>query len=243
MPASLLQQLRARGSDGLEWRASSHTVHRFRMCPNDLLDEDPVVPASAQVPAPVASDFAPLLDMCPSPQTVASLLESGSMTSSRTAGSKSSEWHRLTGTLVHRLLQRYGAAVDTTGIGTDAVMPLLLACDAAKGVAEGSAADLAKDAAAAYRSICASPEIRKLLTDFERLHEVPFTMRVDGHIVRGAIDCLIRTAPDRITVLEFKTGRRRDEDRVQVDLYRRAAERLFPGAAIDARLVYPAEVT
>jgi ATP-dependent exoDNAse (exonuclease V) beta subunit len=165
------------------------------------------------------------------------------MTSSRTAGSKSSEWHRLTGTLVHRLLQRYGAAVDTTGIGTDAVMPLLLACDAAKGVAEGSAADLAKDAAAAYRSICASPEIRKLLTDFERLHEVPFTMRVDGHIVRGAIDCLIRTAPDRITVLEFKTGRRRDEDRVQVDLYRRAAERLFPGAAIDARLVYPAEVT
>ena len=246
MPASLLQQLRAGGSDG-EWRASSHTVHRFRMCSNDVLDEDRVVPASAEVPvpAPVVSDFAPLVDTSPSPQTVASLLESGYTppTSSRTAGSRSSEWHRLTGTLVHRLLQRYGAALDTTGIGTDAVMPLLLACDAARGVAEGSAADLATDAAAAYRSICARPEVRDLLTDRERLHEVPFTMRVDGRIVRGAIDCLIRTAPNRITVLEFKTGRRRDEDRVQLDLYRRAAERLFPGAAIDARLVYPAEVT
>jgi len=246
MPASLLQQLRAGGSDGREWRASSQTVHRFRMCSNGLLDEDPVVPASAEVPAlaPVASDFAPLLDTSPSPQTVASLLESGyTLTSSRTAGSKSSEWHRLTGTLVHRLLERYGAEVDTAVIGTDAVMPLLLACDAAEGVAEGSAADLATDAVAAYRSICARPEIRDLLTDRERLHEVPFTMRVDGHIVRGAIDCLIRTAPDRITVLEFKTGRRRDEDRVQLDLYRRAAERLFPGAAIDALLVYSAEVT
>ena len=146
------------------------------MCSNDLLDEDPVVRASAEVPAlaRVVSDFAPLLDTSPSPQTVASLLESGdTLTSSRTAGSKSSEWHRLTGTLVHRLLQRYGAEVDTAGIGTEAVMPLLLACDAAEGVAEGSAADLATDAVAVYRSICARPEIRDLLTDRERLHEVP----------------------------------------------------------------------
>jgi ATP-dependent exoDNAse (exonuclease V) beta subunit len=164
-------------------------------------------------------------------------------TSSRTSRSKSSEWHRLTGTLVHQLLQHFGAAVDTAEIGAEAVMPLLLANDAAKAFAEGAATELATDAAAAYRAICARPEIRDLFTDRERLHEVPFTMRADGRIVRGAIDCLIRTAPDRITVLEFKTGRRRDEDQVQLDLYRRAAERLFPGAAIDARLVYAAEVT
>ncbi len=246
MPPSLLQQLGSGGSDRREWRASSRTVHRFRMCSNELLDEDAVVAASAEVRAlaPVTSDFAPLLDTSPGPQTVASLLERGdTLTPSRRSWSKSSEWHRLTGTLVHRLLQRYGAAVDSAGIGTDAVMPLLLAYDAAEAVVEGSAADLATDAAAAYRSICARPEIRDLFTDRECLHEVPFTMRVDGRIVRGAIDCLIRTAPDRITVLEFKTGRRRDEDQVQLDLYRRAAERLFPGAVIDARLVYAAEVT
>jgi ATP-dependent helicase/nuclease subunit A len=246
MPPSLLQELAAGGSDRREWRALSGTVHRFQMCSNDPLDEDPALTAAAEATAlaPVPSDFAPLLDASASPQTVASLLESRQMlTSSRTSRSKSSEWHRLTGTLVHQLLQRFGASVDTAEIGTEAVMPLLLANDAAKAVAGGSATDLATDAAAAYRSICARPDIRDLFTDRERLHEVPFTMRVDGGIVRGAIDCLIRTAPDRITVLEFKTGRRRDEDEVQLDLYRRAAERLFPGVAIDARLVYAAEVT
>jgi ATP-dependent helicase/nuclease subunit A len=245
VPASLLQQLVAGGSDRREWQASSGAVHRFRVCSNDPLDQDPASTATAETTvAPVQSDFAPVLDTSPSPRTVASLLESDQMLpSSRTSRSNSSEWHRLTGTLVHQLLQRFGADVDTAEIGTEAVMPLLLANDAAGAVAQGSATDLATDAAAAYRSICARPDIRDLFTDRERLHEVPFTMRVDGQIVRGAIDCVIRTAPDRITVLEFKTGRRRDDDHIQLDLYRRAAERLFPGVAVDARLVYAAEVT
>ena len=68
-------------------------------------------------------------------------------------------------------------------------------------------------------------------------------MRVEGRIVRGVIDCVVRTAPGRITVLEFKTGCRRDGDDVQLDVYRRAAERLFPGEVIDAQLVYAAEDT
>ena len=68
-------------------------------------------------------------------------------------------------------------------------------------------------------------------------------MRLDGAVLRGTIDCLIRTAPGRMTVLEFKTGRPRDEHRLQLDLYRRAAERLFPGMVVDARLVYPSEST
>jgi ATP-dependent exoDNAse (exonuclease V) beta subunit len=246
MPASLLQQLAAAGSDRREWLASSRTVHRFRVCSNGVLDEDVVVAASEEIPAlaSATSDFAPLLDTSPSPQTVASLVESGNTLSlSPKSRTKSSRWHRVTGTLVHRLLQRFGALLDPAEIDTNAVIPLVLACDVARTSTEGSAADLAADAAAAYRSICARPEIRDLFTDRERLHEVAFTMRVEGRIVRGAIDCLIRTAPDRITVLEFKTGRRRDEDDVQLGLYRRAAERLFPGSAVDARLVYAAEVT
>ena len=77
MPRSLLQQLGARFRPA-GWRASS-LLHRFRMCSNELLDKDAVVTASAEVPAvaPVMSDFAPLLDTSPGPQTVASLLESG----------------------------------------------------------------------------------------------------------------------------------------------------------------------
>jgi ATP-dependent exoDNAse (exonuclease V) beta subunit len=245
MPPSLLQQLKAGSSDRREWRASSSTVHRFRTCSNGPFAEDPAWPATVEARlGPVPSDFAPLVDTSPTPRSVASLLETGQPpTSGRTSRSSSSEWNRLTGTLVHQLLQRFGLAVEIAEIGAGDVMPLLLANDAAKAVAEGGAADLAKDAVAAYRSISARPEIRDLFTERERLHEVPFTMRVDGTIVRGAIDCLIRTAPGRITVLEFKTGRRRDEDQVQLDLYRRAAERLFPGAAIDARLVYAADMT
>mgnify|MGYP006178752655 CR=1 FL=1 len=42
-----------------------------------------------------------------------------------------------------------------------------------------------------------------------------------------------------MTVLEFKTGRRRPEHEVQLELYREAAALLFPGMTIDAHLVYP----
>ena len=66
-------------------------------------------------------------------------------------------------------------------------------------------------------------------------------MAVAGRIVRGTIDCLI-TSNEKVTVLEFKTGRPRDEHRLQLDLYRQAAERLFPDCAVDGRLVYADEV-
>ena len=63
-------------------------------------------------------------------------------------------------------------------------------------------------------------------------------MRLDGVVLRGTIDCLIRTASDRMMVLEFKTGRPRGDHRVQLDLYRQAAERLFPALSVDTQLVY-----
>jgi ATP-dependent exoDNAse (exonuclease V) beta subunit len=109
--------------------------------------------------------------------------------------------------------------------------------------AERTAAELADAAIDSYRAICGRPDIRALYTAGDRLHEVPFTMRLDGAVLRGTIDCLIRTAPGRMTVLEFKTGRPRDDHRLQLDFYRQAAERLFPGVAIDAHLVYPSEST
>ena len=71
------------------------------------------------------------------------------------------------------------------------------------------------------------------------LHEVPFTMRQGEGWVRGTIDCLLRDDRGTVTVLEFKTGRRRREHEAQVELYRRAAEEIFPGHRVDARLVYP----
>ena len=99
-------------------------------------------------------------------------------------------------------------------------------------------AELADAAVAAYRAICARPDVRALYASAERWHEVPFTMRVGPDIVRGAIDCLIRTSPGRMTILEFKTGRPSGEHHAQLDMYRRAAERLFPGFVIETQLVY-----
>jgi ATP-dependent helicase/nuclease subunit A len=75
----------------------------------------------------------------------------------------------------------------------------------------------------------------------EQWLDVPFTMRVGESVYRGTIDCLIQTAPATIAVLEFKTGSRCPEHAAQLDFYREAAARLFPGMTIEARLVYPAE--
>jgi ATP-dependent exoDNAse (exonuclease V) beta subunit len=63
-------------------------------------------------------------------------------------------------------------------------------------------------------------------------------MWTDGRIVRGTIDCLVERAPGAFTVVEFKTGRERMEDRQQVELYLQAMRQLFPGASIDAHVVY-----
>ena len=100
-------------------------------------------------------------------------------------------------------------------------------------------------AVAAYTAMSARDDVRAIYLEGHPLHEVPFTMAIDGAILRGTVDCLIQTAPDRFTVLEFKTGRARPEHRTQVELYQRAMQEVFPGCMVDTRLVYaegPGEV-
>src|SRR5262249_14359179 len=57
-------------------------------------------------------------------------------------------------------------------------------------------------------------------------------------IVRGTIDCLARTGPDEVTVLEFKTGRPRRWHQEQLGIYQKAAQTLFPANQIVAESVY-----
>jgi len=92
----------------------------------------------------------------------------------------------------------------------------------------------------AYELLCVSDDVRALYRTGRALHEVPFTMSIDGRIVRGTFDCVVETTPGAFTLLEFKTGRERSEDRQQVELYLQALRYLFPSASIDARVVYAA---
>ena len=84
-------------------------------------------------------------------------------------------------------------------------------------------------AVTSFRQISSRPDVRDLYRLGRPYHEVPFTMHFDGRIVRGTIDCLIASS-DRVTVLEFKTGRPRPEHQAQAEVYRAAAQALFPAS-------------
>jgi len=149
---------------------------------------------------------------------------------------------RLVGTLVHRLLQRIG--IREPGSGLPDGRPIReIAVRLVRSDEVDDLGDLQDSVGAAmevYESICACENVRVLYQTGRVLHEVPFTMRMDGRIVRGTIDCVVETAPGAFTVLEFKTGRERLVDREQVQLYLQALGQVFDGASIDARVVYAA---
>jgi hypothetical protein len=89
-----------------------------------------------------------------------------------------------------------------------------------------------------YRAFAADPELRELYRSGEAMHEVPFTLVSGGRVLRGTIDCLLRVAPDRVVVLEFKTSRPRAGHEMQTALYRDAAQTIFPDATVESRIVY-----
>jgi len=98
-------------------------------------------------------------------------------------------------------------------------------------------ATVCAQAANAFRALCSMADVRDLYHGGTALHEVPFTLRLDGRIVRGTIDCLV-VKEDAIVVLEFKTGRERPEHAFQVDLYGKAMQAVHPGRRVDLRVIY-----
>ena len=198
-----------------------------------------LIGAPASVPptpdaARIESDDTALTDTAARRLTVADALAHEDRPGSDSAGSD-----RLLGTLVHRLLQRFGMRPELEAETLRRAARQLLRPEEAAGVPAGSDAALAwiDRALAGYASVTANPEVRALVAEARLLSEVPFTMRHEGQVVRGTIDCLVLAA-GRATVLEFKTGRPRADHDAQLALYRQAVEQLFPGLAIDARLVY-----
>ena len=251
LPLSLRQQFVVT-TDAAEWRASSGAVHSMRVCcPATSVALEPAK-AGPHVSDGVGTgfsrleghrpsdDFATLTDTTPAPQTVAASVHDPSVLTAGPIGWSEHESDRTVGTLVHRMLERFGFEGDAKQLTRPSVWALFHARNADPAeAADGSAADVCDRALEAYRAICLRPEVRSLYMAGERWHEVPFTMRLGESVWRGTIDCLVQTSPTTITVLEFKTGRRRREHDVQLQLYREAASRLFPGMRIETQLVYP----
>jgi ATP-dependent helicase/nuclease subunit A len=229
------------GRRTVEWRSTSGAVHALRTCAS-------FETGAAQPPQDEAveqfdtcreddSDFAPLEDAAPPRLTVAAAVVVHDV--SQAVSSSGRESDRLVGTLVHRLLQRLGVAPDVEDATLSQTASRLLRHEESADISERGA--VVVRAAAAYRALCGRQDVRDLYRAGEVLHEVPFTLIVDGRFIRGTIDCLVRTGRDRMAVLEFKTGRRRREHEAQAELYRKAAQAVFPDATVDAHVVYADE--
>jgi len=221
------------GVTAVSWSPSARSVHAMRVC--TPADEHVAAPARAAAARDGAEhDFAMLEDHSVPRVAVSAAVERGSSAPVSQWGD-GRESDRVVGLLVHRLLQR-------EGIGTD--VPDERLRQSAMSLLSGMPVEIddlrtpVEEAMARYRALSAQPDLRALYLSGQPFHEVPFTMAVDGRILRGTIDCLVADAAGRITVLEFKTGRPSSEHQAQADVYRLAAQALFPGATVDARLVY-----
>jgi len=227
----------------LTWRASSGEAHPIRVC------APAAAPAAIDQPrmAPIVSqesDFALLDDPGVRHQTVAAAIADATFTGSGIASAAASrddgeESDRLVGSLVHRLLQREGLAVD---VGDEWIVERLGSLmRVEESIAMPDRGEIIHRAARAYRAFTRHPELGALYRSGTAFHEVPFSLEVNGRVIRGTIDCLVRDAHGDVVLLEFKTGRRRPEHEAQTALYERAAASLFPGNRVLTQLVYAAD--
>jgi ATP-dependent helicase/nuclease subunit A len=231
----------AAGASAVWWRLASGAGHSLRVCPVPQAAADIRIRPDAAVETATRheaeDDFLPLDDRGVARRSaLAAAAEAGG---EMTAASGGPESERLVGTLVHRMLQRFSLNAPRDGRPLREAATWLLRDGEA--TAAGDWGSVVERAAAAYQVLRSRRDICDLYAAGEAIHEVPFTMTADGAIVRGTIDCIVRGPAGHVTVLEFKTGRYRPEHAEQIQLYRRAAEAVFPGSSVDVRLVYAEE--
>ena len=223
-----------------EWRASSGGVHQLALCPvTRAVTDEARLPASRVGVEESPRDFSSL-DVTPARRHPEGVQGATGLRS--TPGRRGAASSRLRGVLVHRLMHRSGLAVGPApGNEQDLAMQIehLLTADERDEVADVES--LVQAVSSAYRALASQPDVLELYRARRAWHEVPFSARLNGADVHGTIDCLLHTAdegPERVTVLEFKTGRSRSEHDDQAAMYLEAARRIFPGADVDAQVVY-----
>jgi ATP-dependent helicase/nuclease subunit A len=229
LPAGLLEALaQAPAGPMARWQARSGGTYVFTASPPAVGDAP--LPCGESPPARTMPDhFARFL---PGPEVV---------DDPPVAPSSTQTLARLQGTLVHRVLQQTGPSASG---GPDAaeLAARLIRPDECEEIDD--VGKVCADVAGMCASLLAHEEVQALLTAGVAVHEVPFVSQVDGHAVRGTIDCLVRwvdqtSGESRVTVLEFKTGSANASHLSQAARYAAACRILFPGVRVDARLVYP----
>ena len=240
VPQSLLETFTSAygASTPVVWNGRRH-VHRFHVVAPAMSEESPALHTSQLASAVAAeSDYVPIEELETIRTSVAAVVEaSDAVAVSREESVRTSGL--VVGQLVHRLLQRFGLTAEVEGH-----ILFATATDLLRNYLHQDTEDaprLIHDALARFRALRRDPHLRAHYRSGEVFHEVPFSLRADGRILRGTIDCLIRHPDGSIRVLEFKTGRPREEHARQVDVYRRAAEAVFSGSPVAVDVVYPLE--
>jgi ATP-dependent helicase/nuclease subunit A len=245
----------AAGVASVEWRPEKGSVHVFGVARQKPGRGAPPPETSGRAipsaPSPAVVDLERLTDPIGGRYVAAAAyarsLVSGSVEAAgERIGAPAGPDSALVGTIVHRLFQ---ASRLTTEPDPHWLIERARALVAGREEAgHSSGADAAAAAVDAFLRLRCRADIARVVDEAACEYEVPFSLRlqppggrgadVQPVVVRGSIDCLARHPGGTITVLELKTGRQHDWHRLQLDLYVRAARGLFPGLAVDGRLVY-----
>jgi len=142
---------------------------------------------------------------------------------------------RRLGTLVHRLLEHDALDGSLDEAALRHLAERLLGGDDRRGVADPQR--LIEAALQVIGQIANNPELLARLGG-QRWHEVPVAYNDGQRIWRGALDALVASDPQRLEVLEFKTGRPQRAHETQLALYVAAMAIVAPGIEVRGQLVY-----
>ncbi|MEO5897768.1 MAG: UvrD-helicase domain-containing protein [Vicinamibacterales bacterium] len=237
LPASLkvlFASAAASADDAVRWTSASGREFTWRICRPLTL--------SGGAPEPAPSPSPPQLDLvAPLPAEARQPRVSASEWRQRFSADEPPTLsvparQAVVGTLVHRLFHR-GVAPPTDVLDTAGAL-----LRAEERAALDDSESVIREAVTIWQSMRNRADIAMLFAGAGVMSEVPFSLRVPSatgvEIVRGTIDSIVQAPNGNLTVLEFKTGSPRSSDEAQLDLYVRAARALFPGAAVEGRIIH-----
>ena len=217
-------------SQTIEWLLPSGEAHRFHVC-KGMTHARPKEISKFQESL---DDFGFIADASIPRRPVSKELQNAHVLKEFPATGKYS--NRLLGTLVHRLIAHPGIAKAGTAISAHSLNATIATLLRADEVVEAAAnPELSEQVVDAYRTLSNQTEVQMLIGEGETMYEIPFSLQTETGISTGTIDCVVRSPNGCLTVLEFKTGRRRSEHRQQLDLYRHAVSSMVPHTQVEVR--------